>query len=64
MTCGGEHGTNGSHFPVFNQIGDDGIMAIKASLNNSSITLLDVIGCGIGVVGARLITYTLFARTM
>ena len=38
-----------------NQIGDDGIMAIKASLNNSSITLLDVIGCGISVVGARLI---------
>ena len=38
-----------------NQIGDDGITAIAGSLSNSSITLLDVILCGISVVGARLI---------
>ena len=38
-----------------NQIGDDGITAIAGSLSNSSITLLIVIGCGISVVGARLI---------
>ena len=38
-----------------NQIGDDGITAIAGSLSNSSITLLDVEGCGISVVGARLI---------
>ena len=34
-----------------NQIGDDGITAIASSLSNSSITLLDVNGCGISVVG-------------
>ena len=38
-----------------NQICDDGITAIAGSLSNSSITLLDVWGCGISVVGARLI---------
>ena len=38
-----------------NQIGDDGITAIAGSLSNSSITLLNVRGCGISVVGARLI---------
>ena len=38
-----------------NQIGDDGITAIAGSLSNSSITLLNVVGCGISVVGARLI---------
>ena len=38
-----------------NRIGDDGITAIAGSLSNSSITLLNVIGCGISVVGARLI---------
>ena len=36
-----------------NQIGDDGIIAIAASLSNSSITLLDVNGCGFSVVGVR-----------
>ena len=36
-----------------NQIGDDGITAIAASLNNSNITLLDVKKCGIGIGGAR-----------
>ena len=38
-----------------NQICDDGITAIAGSLSNSSITLLHVWGCGISVVGARLI---------
>ena len=38
-----------------NKIGDDGITAIAGSLSNSSINLLFVMGCGIGVVGARLI---------
>ena len=38
-----------------NQICDDGITAIAGSLSNSSITLLNVILCGISVVGARLI---------
>ena len=36
-----------------NQIGDDGITAIASSLSNSSITVLDVNGCGISVVGVR-----------
>ena len=36
-----------------NQIGDDGITAIAGSLSNSSITLLDVEGSGISVVGVR-----------
>ena len=36
-----------------NQIGDDGITAIASSLNNSSITLLNVERCGISVVGVR-----------
>ena len=36
-----------------NQIGDDGITAIASSLSNSSITLLDVMNCGISVVGVR-----------
>ena len=36
-----------------NKIGDDGITAIASSLSNSSITLLDVNGCGISVVGVR-----------
>ena len=38
-----------------NYIVDDGITAIAGSLSNSSITLLYVWGCGISVVGARLI---------
>ena len=38
-----------------NQICDEGITAIAGSLSNSSITLLNVEGCGISVVGARLI---------
>ena len=38
-----------------NQICDDGITAIAGSLSNSSITLLSVFGCGISLVGARLI---------
>ena len=38
-----------------NQISDDGITAIAGSLSNSSITVLNVMGCGISVVGARLI---------
>ena len=38
-----------------NRIGDDGITAIAGSLSNSSITQLNVWGCGISVVGARLI---------
>ena len=36
-----------------NQIGDDGIIFIAASLSNSSITLLNVGDCGISVVGVR-----------
>ena len=36
-----------------NRISDDGIIAIAGSLINSSITLLDVEGCGISVVGVR-----------
>ena len=36
-----------------NQIGDDGIIAIAGSLNNSSITKLNLWDCGIGVVGVR-----------
>ena len=36
-----------------NQIGDDGITAIASSLSNSSITVLDVMGCGISVAGVR-----------
>ena len=36
-----------------NHIGDDGITAIAASLSYSSITVLDVFGCGISVVGVR-----------
>ena len=38
-----------------NQICDEGITAIAGSLSNSSITVLNVIWCGISVVGARLI---------
>ena len=38
-----------------NQICDEGITAIAGSLSNSSITQLNVMGCGISVVGARLI---------
>ena len=38
-----------------NQICDEGITAIAGSLSNSSITLLNVWGCGISVVGTRLI---------
>ena len=34
-----------------NKICDDGITAIAGSLSNSNITLLDVSGCGIGLVG-------------
>ena len=34
-----------------NEIGDDGITAIAGSLNNSNITLLDIMNCGIGLVG-------------
>ena len=36
-----------------NKIGDDGITAIAGSLSNSSITVLDVSGCGISLVGVR-----------
>ena len=39
------------HMPS-NKIGDDGITAIAGSLSNSNITLLDVVQCGIGLVGA------------
>ena len=38
-----------------NHIGDEGITAIAGSLSNSSITILNVMGCGISVVGAHLI---------
>ena len=38
-----------------NNIGDDGIAAIAESLSGSSITLLFIMGCGISVVGNRLI---------
>ena len=37
----------------YNQIGDDGITAIAGSLNNSSITDLNLWDCGISVVGVR-----------
>ena len=36
-----------------NQIFDDGITALAGSLSNSSIILLNVMGCGISVVGVR-----------
>jgi len=36
-----------------NNIGNDGITAIAGSLNNSSITVLDVQLCGITFTGAR-----------
>ena len=36
-----------------NKIGDDGITAIAGSLSNSNITLLNVGGCGIGLVGVK-----------
>ena len=36
-----------------NHIGDDGIIAIAESLSKSSITLLNVIRCGISVVGLQ-----------
>ena len=39
----------------YNQIDDDGITTIAGSLSNSSITLLDVLLCDVGVVGAQLI---------
>ena len=45
-----------------NHIGDDGISAIAASLNNSSITLLDVVGCGISVVGVRSLAETILSN--
>ena len=35
----------------YNKIGDDGITAIAGSLSNSNITLLNVMECGIGLVG-------------
>ena len=35
----------------YNEIGDDGITAIAGSLNNSNITLLNVVGCDISLVG-------------
>ena len=38
-----------------NHIGDDGITAIAGSLSNGSITGLDVIECGISILGARSI---------
>ena len=42
-----------------NQIGDDGITAIALSLSNSSITVLDVEGCDISVVGVRSLAETI-----
>ena len=42
-----------------NEIGDDGITAIAGSLSNSSITVLDVSGCGISFVGVRSIAEVL-----
>ena len=36
-----------------NHIGDDGIIAIASSLSNSSVSVLQVEGCGISVVGVR-----------
>jgi len=36
-----------------NNITDDGITAIAGSLSNSSITVLDVVKCGITFTGAR-----------
>ena len=42
-----------------NEIGDDGITAIAGSLSNSSITVLNVNGCGISFVGVRSLTEVL-----
>ena len=42
-----------------NHFGDDGITAIAGSLNNSSITILDVMGCGISFVGVKSLAATL-----
>ena len=43
----------------WNKIGDNGITAIARPLSNSSITLLNVMGCGISVVGVRSIAKAL-----
>ena len=37
----------------FNAIGDDGITVIATALTNTSISTLEVIGCGITITGAR-----------
>ena len=44
---------------AFNDIGDDGITAIAESLNNSTITVLNVKGCGINFVGVKSLAATL-----
>ena len=43
----------------YNDIGDEGITAIAGSLNNSSITLLNVMGCDISFVGVKSLAATL-----
>ena len=42
-----------------NKICDDGITAIAGSLSNSNITLLDVMECGIGLVGVTILAAAL-----
>jgi len=44
---------------AFNDIGDDGIIAITGALNSSQINEFDVSGCGITLVGARSLSTTL-----
>ena len=46
-----------------NQIGDDGITAIAASLSKSSITELDIRSCGISVVEVRSLAEALSVNT-
>ena len=42
-----------------NDIGNDGITAIAGSLSNSNITLLNVMQCGIGLVGVTTLAAAL-----
>jgi len=44
---------------AFNDIGNDGIVAIAGTLNNSQVIEFDVSGCGITLVGARSLSTTL-----
>ena len=50
---------------AFNHIGDNGITAIAGSLNNSSINVLNIKGCGINFVGVKSLAAALsFNKTI